>query len=290
MAADTIDITWTDPAGGTILLSHEGPYRVASITGWEDIPTGRIDEVPRANAHGSHDAPVWASARNPVVEGYCVSDADRNSLLAGLASGGIRPGGDASTGTLTVTFAGRTLSANARLLRAGTTLRNWGVGHFGWQIEWWAADPLRYDTTRTATTAPPTDAGGMVFPLFDSTSLLGFGGLSTPGLLVLDNPGTADTWPVFTVTGPLIGGFELVELTTGRRIRFERDVPDGVPVVLTTKTAAVTYDGVPGYDGELTAADWWPVPAASTRTVQLNPLGTPDPTATLAAAWAPAYW
>lgn len=288
MAADTIDVTWTDTAG-SILLSHEGPYMLANLTGWEDSPGPRVDDVPRANAHGSHDSPVWASSRNPVVEGYCYSPEDRNALLASLQSG-VRIGGAAQPGTLAVTFAGRTLSATGRLLRCGTTLKNWGVGHFGFQVEWWCPDPLRYAEAQYGSTALPSDAGGLAFPLFGGTSLLEFGGLSSPGLLVLDNPGTADTWPTFYVTGPLIGGFELVELTTGRRIRWENDVPAGVTVTLTSRTGAVAYDGVPGYDGELTARQWWPIPAGDTRTVQITPLGAPDPAAQLAAVWAPAYW
>ena len=45
-----------------------------------------------------------------------------------------------------------------------------------------------------------------------------------------------------------------------------------------------------GKQGELTARQWWPVPAGGARTVQINPLGAPDPAAQLEAVWAPAYW
>lgn len=289
MAADTIDVTWTSPTGSTLLLSHEGPYMVANITGWEESPSPRVDDVARANAHGSHDSPVWAGARNPVVEGYCYSPEDRNTLLAGLQSG-IHLGGEDTPGTITVTFAGRTLSAAGRVLRCGATLRNWGVGHFGWQVEWWCPDPRRYGPTQTASTSPSIDVGGMAFPLFGASSLLDFGGLSSPGRITLDNPGSADTWPAFVVTGPQPGGIELVELVTGRRIRWERSIPAGVTVALDARTGAVSYDGIDGYDGYLTSRQWWPIPPGSSRTVQLNPLGTPDPTALLEATWSPAHW
>jgi hypothetical protein len=288
VAADTIDVVWTTPTS-TITLAHEGPYRVADITGWEDSPGGRVDDQARANAHGSHDAPVYATARTVTVEGYCISVEDRATLITALRRA-VKLGGANPPGTLTVTFADRTLTATGRVARASNSLRNWGVGHFGWVGDWWCPDPLRYDTTRTASTALPSDAGGMAFPLFDTSGVLDFGGLSVPGNLTLDNPGDADTWPTLTVTGPMPGGFELVELATGRRLRWESDVPSGVAITLTTKTGAVAYDGVPGYDGQLTARQWWPIPAGETRTVQITPLGAPDPAARLAASWAPAYW
>lgn len=288
MAADTIDITWTD-GGAATLLSHEGPYRVALITGWEDLPAGRVDDQARANAHGSHDAIVYAAARTVTVEGYCFSVEERDALLAGLGAAErftARP----TPGVLEVTLAGRTLHAGARLTRGSKSLRNWGVGHFGWQLEFWCPDPRRYGPVRTGVTALPSDSGGMAFPLFNTSGVIDFGGLAVPGQVTLDNDGTADSWPAFEVTGPLAGGFELIELVTGRRLRWENTVPAGVAVALDSATGAVTYDGAPGYEGELTARDWWPVPADSTRTVQINPLGAPDPAAQLLATWAPAYW
>ena len=284
MAADTIDITW-----GAVTLSHEGPYRISNITGWEEPPDGRTDDTARPNAHGSFDAPIWASSRTVTVDGYCIDPATRSQLLTDLGAA-LVPTGDVGTGTLSVTFAGRTLTAKARYMRSSRVLTQWGPGHFGWQAQWWCADPMRYGPPRVASTPTADSPGGLVFPLFDVTSLLGFGAAATTGRVTLTNPGTADTWPTFTVTGPLPGGFELVELATGRRLRWTRDVPDGIQVVLDARAGTVTYGGAPGYDGALTVRQWWSVPAGGSRTVQFNPLGTPNTTALMAVTWSPAYW
>lgn len=285
MAADTIDITWQD-----LVLSHEGPYKVARIGGWEETPSPRVDDQSRPNAHGSFDAPIWAGSRTVTVEGYCHDQAERDTLLQGLRATMVPTGDSSGLQDLTVTFAGQTLSARARVLRCGAVLDLYGIGRIGWQIDWWAPDPLRYAATQNGSTGLPSNAGGLSFPLFATTGVLDFGGLSAPGQVSLSNPGTAATWPTFTVTGPLPGGFELVELTTGSRLRWETDVPAGVQVTLDARTGAVSYGGQPGYDGALTVRQWWSVPAGGSRLVQINPLGASDPAAGLQVSWAPAYW
>lgn len=284
MGADTIDVQW-----GSVLLSHEGPYRVADITGWEDLPGGRVDDVARANRHGSFDAPVWSAARVVTVEGYCIDPEGRDQLLQDLARG-LTLGGDADPGRLEVTFSGRTLAVNARLTRSSRTLKLWGVGHFGWIAEWWASDPFRYGETATATTGLPVDTGGLIFPLFDGTTGLDFGDLGSPGRVTLDNAGTAPAYPVYAVTGPVPAGFELKHVETGRRLRWGSAVPAGSTVTLDCRTATASFDDSPGWDRELTKRQWHEIPAGGSATVQLLGLGSYDAAASLTASWAPTYW
>ena len=284
MAADTIDITWNG-----VTLSHEGPYRVADLTGWEDLPGGRIDAVARPNRHGAFDAPIWAEARTVSVDGYCIDPDARDTLLQDLAAAAVYTG-DAVAGTLSVTFAGRTLTASARLARSARSLKYWGVGHFGFAIDWWCPDPFRYGEQATGSTGLPDDSSGLVFPLFDGTSLLTFGAVGSLGRITMTNPGTADCYPQFDVLGPLDTGFELLDVGSGRRLRYEGVIPTGVHVVLDSRTGTASYDGVPGYDGHLTVRQWWTIPAAGSSVVQLSTLGSSDPAVTLSATWKPTYW
>ena len=189
-----------------------------------------------------------------------------------------------------MTFAGRTLSANARFTRCGTTLTNWGVGHFGWQAEWWCADPLRYGDLVIGTTSPAADTGGLAYPLFGGSSVLAFPGLGSAGTVTLENPGTAPAWPSFVLTGPFASGFEIAEQTTGRRIRWESAVPAGVQVTVDSRTGAVTYGGQPGFEGNLTARGWWSVPPRGSRVAQLNAIGSPNPLSSMAVSCAATYW
>jgi hypothetical protein len=283
LGADTIDVVW-----GAVTLAHEGPYRVADISGWEDLPGARVDDVARANSHGSFDAPVWSSARTVTVEGYTIDSDARDQLLLDLASG-MTLGGDDDPGQLAVTFSGRTLTANARLTRSSRTLKLWGVGHFGWIAEWWCADPFRYGSAVTGTTGLPEDTGGLEFPLF-ADGFLDFGDLGAPGRITMDNPGTAPAYPVYTVTGPVPAGFELRHVESGRRLRWGSAVPTGSEITLDCRTATASFDDSPGWDGELTKRQWHTIPAGGTATVQFLGLGSYDAAAQLTASWAPTYW
>lgn len=286
MAVDDLTVTWSPPTGGTQIEFGWDPYRVGNLTGWDDLPPARLDDNPRPNAHGSFDAPVWSGPRTVTLEGYCIDPADRSMLLTALtASAAIA--GDADPGSLAVTFADRTLTAAARMTRSATTLKNWGVGHFGWAVEWWCPDPLRYGPAAAGSTPPADDPGGLVFPL---GSPLDFGPLATLGRVNLVNPGSAASYPRFTITGPLVGGFELVEVNSGRRIRLERDVPDGSTVVIDARAGSVSYDGQGGYEGYLTARQWWGIPPAGTADLLFTALGAPNPAALLTVEYAPAYW
>ena len=285
MASTTIDVVWNG-----LTMSHEGPYKVGRISGWDELPAPRLDEVNRPNAHGAFDAPVWAGAKHVVVEGYCIDQNSRDALLTGLGAT-FSYGGDVALAPLQVTFAGRTLTSQARLLRFGTVLDMYGVGHFKWQAEWFCPDPQRYGPTLTASTGiGGGGTQGLAFPLFDVTGNLEFGALGTPGTVTVTNTGSSPAWPTFKVDGQVTGGFVLAELATGKVLRWDSDVPTGTSVVMNSLTGAVSFAGVAGYDGALTTRQWWPIPAGGSSTVQFSSLGSPNVGALLTVSWATAYW
>lgn len=281
MAEDTIDIEWNG-----VVLNNEGPYLVEMITGWEGLPSPRISNVARPNGHGSFKAPIWSDSRTVVAEGHCNTPELRDQLLADLGRAMVFTGAEDA---LTVTFAGRTMFATAQVSRYAPTLRDWGPGCFGWQIEWWAPDPFRYGPAVQVVTGLPEDTGGMEFPLFVGGTM-GFGDLGSPGRVTLPNDGTAPAWPVFTVEGPVPTGFELREVDTGHRIRWAGSIPAGAVVVIDTRTGATSYDGAPGYEGNLVRRQWQAVPAGGSSTWQFIGLGAHDPDAELRALIRSTYW
>jgi hypothetical protein len=284
LPSQPIEISWPG-----IELATDGPYHVRDVSGWDGVE-GRIDVVARANAHGSFDAPAWSESRTITVEGYCQLPEERDQLFVDMGRSMVLTG-DAATSPLAIWFAGRTLTANARLRRwAPVNFGNWGVGNFGWIAEWWAADPFRYGETVSAMTGLPEDSGGLVFPLFDSTPGLDFGDLGSPGRITLDNPGSAPAYPVYTVTGPVPSGFELRHVETGRRLRWGSSVPSGSVITLDCRTATASFDDSPGWDGALTKRQWHTIPAGGSATVQFLGLGSYDAASQLTASWAPTYW
>lgn len=156
--------------GGLTLGGPASNYRITGITGWDELPASRVEDTPRANQHGSFDTPVWSEARTVVVEGYCYDQRARAQLLAELGGVMVYPN-DGPSSELAVTFAGRRLTAQARLMAYGPILEAgpWGGGYFGWQAQWRCADPYRYGQRESAATALPANLGGLAFPLFNPT-------------------------------------------------------------------------------------------------------------------------
>lgn len=68
----------------------------------------------------------------------------------------------------------------------------------------WSHDPRKYgQTVRIEIDATASSQGGLVFPIIDSAmNFNDLGDADFPGAFRIPNPGTADFYPVMTVTGP----------------------------------------------------------------------------------------
>lgn len=275
-------VTWR---GLTVATGVEADYRLTALSGWESLPDVRFDKTNRARGHGSHPSPVWADERTVTVEGRCWSEDNRDALLHELKR---HMTFAAAPEPLTVTVAGRTLTAGAQLLRCDPSLvsQQWGMGRFGWVAQWRCPDPLRYADPQSAATGLPTSGGGLTYPL---TYPLEYGALGATGQIVLSNPGTADAPITFTVSGPLPMGFEL---SAGQdRLRYPVEMPAGQLLTINTGTGTVLVEGTADRRANLTLADWMQVPAGGSLTVQFTSLGGAyDDAAQLAATWSSAWW
>jgi hypothetical protein len=270
-----------DPASG---------QTITSIEGWENLPGSRYDNIQRARAHGSHPSPVWSDQRLVTVTGTSYSQDQRDALLLELQASMVY-GDEADVGEpLTITLAGRTLTATGQLLRCDPTVAagSWNYGLIGWVAQWRCPDPLRYGPEKTATTGLPTSGGGLVYPL---TYPLAYGAASNPGQITLANAGTAAAPIVFDVTGPLPSGFEISAAGAagsptrsasprgrhhrGHRRRHRPRRGHRRPPRRAHQRRLAAHPQ--GRDG-------------GSVTVQFTSLGGYDPAATLAAAWKDTYW
>ena len=240
--------------------------------------------------HGRFSGPVFSGERIVTVGGQIVSS-DRDALLAQIDAAMVYDGPD----TLTITRAGRTLSAVAYLTAFSTpTDLDWSVGKVPFAAEWRCPDPFRYAAPASEATGFARDLSGLRFPLFtDGTTPTGVLTFGDPGdltgMVEVTNAGTADAWPVHRVVGPApSAGFEIVTVETGARLRFEGPVSDGPTLTITPKQGLVTLDGVDRLTS-LTVRDWAPVPPGESRTFHFRPLGG-DSTAVLTVELASTYW
>lgn len=233
---------------------------VGDISGWDDPPDARSQFVARQQASGSFDAPVYDDNRVISFTGTVVAPTRALQRSAALILGRL-----------------------ARALRLGTNLTGhdedgdktvWGrrapswkmtsLGPLGWkyQVQIVCPDPYKYGPERTFTTGLPSPgSGGLVFPLFDGTGMLEFGTSGDSGRITLSNPGTDDAWPVFTVTGPVLGGLSITDVASGRQIVYAGDVPDGANLlIIDAQAGRATLNGA-DRTGELTVKQWFPVPS-----------------------------
>lgn len=266
----------------------------STLEGWDDSGAGvRRDDTDRPQAHGAFDLPGFRTGRSIGAAGavLCPSRAAAAGVVQRLNS--LLAAGQA--GELTVEDSDLpTMSATVRL--ADQPVVDWsGMGGLvvRYEFEFWAADPLRYGQAATLETGFPVLAGGLEFPLFTDgtthTGFMEFGVQGSNGRVTATNEGTADTWPQFTVRGP-VPSFQIVEVESGRRLVFSRPVNAGDVLVIDSATGVVVLNGGDvDYSGYLTTADWSPIAAGGSSTFAFLPVDGTG-TGTLEVSWRSAWW
>lgn len=281
---------------GDLRLGQGTPYRWTHREGFLDLPSLRSVDVPRPDAHGTFAQRDWADGRY---------------LTAGF---------QARRGIGGVEFDTAVHTARRTLVPSEDVVPLWvnipGIGPVRWDVkvrrarvvtdqafnaglarvdvQLYAPDPVGYGDELGTWTGFPLMVGGLEFDLFTDdegvdTGYLEFGESGGTGRVALVNDGTADSWPRYRVAGPVVDGFEILDVPSGRRLRFEGDVAAGSAVSIDTATGVVLLDDVADRSGLLTVREWIPVSAGSTTEVMFLPLGSYT-AASLTITWAPAWW
>jgi hypothetical protein len=282
---------------GSLRIGPGTPYDFGTLDGVDEMPELRTSDVPRPWAHG-----VWAG--DDFAEGRTIEWTLEAQVVGSAASAALaalrRVMVPTKTGQLVSVWFN--LPPRSALLRWDVRIRKhrmsvdqvWVRGQGATaEAMLFAPDPIGYGPGRTASTSYVQQSGGLEFPLFsdgtDDTGWLEFGEAGSQGTIVLGNQGTADTWPLFAVDGPVVGGFQIVDQATGRVLEYSGDVADGSTLTLDAAQGTVMLDGVADRSTLLTRRQWSPVPANGGTTVTFLPLAS-HTDATLHATWAPGWW
>lgn len=239
---------------------------------------------------GSYRARPFVGARYDTIAGWCDggdmagAEAARDRLLRLASESGLLPL------TRSTPSGDRVLQVelNADAIRA----EPWKTADgFDWQLQFAAVDP-RWLSPAPQTAGPIAVGGGATDGLDWGSGGLdwGSGGLDwgvsgVGGVFTLVNPGTAPTWPLFTVAGPITNP-SFTNPATGDQIAYTGLVEVGQTLVIDTSpfSRSVTLNGVDRI-GLLAAAQWIEVPPGGQVTVQFGGSGT----GTVSAAWPTAY-
>ena len=216
------------------------------LSGWFEGIAVRNEDVPRPNAHGSFDAPTFAAARVPAIEGNIIAPSaeilDRMRLaLTGILGVG-RKGRMVVDGPTGATWADVRRVGQPQLGEATTGTES------TFQVQFWAPNPRRYgdvQTTIMSTAATAFHRGN--FEAHAIVEVTGWmpGGYTLPGpngeqFVVKQDPNGA-THRIDMATGRLyLNGV----LQIGQVARAETwTIPPGAQIVHTITPAAVTGQG-----------------------------------------------
>lgn len=274
---------------------------VAATQGWFDGPPMRLNQTPLPYYDGAFRAPSYRSPRAITLQGWCrapskqAAQSARDSFLGLFATGvqlQLTVADDSQTRTATVE-----LADVPKATPAGTG------SEFDWQLVLSAVDPRKYGAPVSATTGlpavaqtglvwgtPPGSGAGLTWgtPPGSGAGLV-WGNLASNGLVTVSNAGTADAWPVFTITGPVTA--PSITDSAGNLLAWSG------PALLSTDTLVITSSPfgprsvlLDGGDNRasLTTAQWAPIPAGTSKTFQFQ--GTSSGSPSLTVSVSPAYW
>lgn len=251
-------VTWRG-----ITLGTGTPYGVTGVEGWEDLPDIPSRDTEKGFGDGVHPGRQRLAARVVTVEGNLLDHEAADGLVAALEAATTR---SEALEPLRITQFGRTLTAYARITRrALPQSMRYGQGWADWALQWKCPDPLRYmEDASPVSVGLPVATGGITLP---TTLPAALGVIGSDGRLALPNAGTTAYRPERIVArGPLPAGFEVVDLPTGRVLRYEDALLTTADfVVLDSQRRRVLLNGSTDRRGKLTRAQWFDVPPGGTE-------------------------
>lgn len=275
----------------TFDAENRAVWSAMELQGWKGSPPMRAIAEDRPNADGAFGSVRnYRSARvlrfSGVLEGATLAQQQEiEDRFAAIQADGVpfslSVENDLGTRSLTVSLVGEAdVQPDPDFRGATVTAR------------FIAYDPVKYGPAVTYSTGLASGGGGLAYPLHSGGSggALYYGALGNLGRIELANSGTADTWPIFEVSGVLTTGFFIQNLGDGSVLRYDRVVPAGSTVTIDSRTGEVLVDGISDASTYLTTDQFFPVPAGGSATVQFNAISTSSGTPTLTASVRSGWW
>lgn len=264
----------------------EGVLQFADLIDWYSGTSSKSDLRENVEGDGAFDiAREWRAGLAVSVEGWC----EHSSWAAAL--GVIMDMRAALIPKTMVEMAVadvRGTSARRVSIRKLTIREDPGAAAFDWALDLFAPDPALYgEAVVTSTGLPTLGEGGLEYPI---EYPLDWGAPGERGRLTVENPGKTDAFTDFEVSGGgMAGGFRIVNVATGRVLRYTASVLPGSTVYLDSRTGRV-YVNSPEYDmtGNVQPAQWWAAPPESAQEIQFAALGPTTGTPILTARTRPA--
>jgi hypothetical protein len=250
----------------------------------------RISERPYSS--GAYRAPSFRSSRTITLTGWCAAQdrasvrRARDTLMSAVSGGGQQ--------TLTIDDGISPRQCRVELASDVKIKFTGSPWFFHWQLSVVAVDPVYYDVAvQSASTTLPTPGGvGLDWSTgggldWSTGGGLNWGTVVSNGTFSMANSGNADTWPVFTFTGPLTSPM-VTNTSTGQQLAYSGTLSAADNVVITTAPVgrSVLLNGADRFT-LMTSAAWFPIPAFSNITIGFAASAGGG---SLSASWSSASW
>lgn len=283
MIVELAGITFNDTGRGWVF---------ADLVDWYTLPDSKSPNEATPQSHGSFPPGTdWRAAATPSFTAGYIGDSMAECIAAVESFTAV--GALTTQPVMSVTDDLRTTSREVSVRHIGVP-DFYGYDHYEvhFAVDLLAADPLRYGEVLSLSTGLATSGGGLEYPLHSGGSgeALYYGSNGNLGRVTATNPGRADTWPTFTVTGQLDSGFQITLLSPTRALRYDRVVPAGSTVTIDSADGSVLIDGVSDGSNYLTRDEFFSIPAQGSAEIQFAALGASSGSPTMTVEYRGAWW
>lgn len=249
---------------GDFVFNTETPlyydFRIDSIAGWDDGPDLEINISDYGVADGGSAGFFPAKSKYMQIEGYVVCG---SRLAMEEVKGYISAAFPRNTDIVIQRFS--PIPKQMTIRRASKIEYPYDEDGFEDALRFVltvvATDPFRYSVTETVLTTgiSTPDESGRIYPrvypmVYDPVSGADTGNLG----VTFNNVGSAASYPVSIVTGPVsAGGWQIANDTTGQRLTFDISVGAGQTLEIDHATHSLKFNGY-----KFTAraeGEWWPL-------------------------------
>lgn len=222
---------------GPYLMGETTPVHGRQLTGWDDLPELDDASVPIPSAHGAWPGWLLAGPRILAFDFLIYADNGVAGLPAALDELRTATALHQDESPLIVQLAGARRLVWARVTRRTLPAsREYTWGKPTGTIEFTCADPRRYQVEeQAARTGLPEPEPGLEWDL-------DYGAAGTPGAVITDNTGDADTYPTLAITGPVTRP-AITNQATGATLEYDITLAATDRLVIDTREGTVTLNG-----------------------------------------------
>lgn len=243
------NITWNG-----VTFGPGTPYSVAGISGLDDLPDVRTQDIARPSQHGDYTGPDYLASRLIDLDLAIIApDPDGLRALTLALRDATQPGADVSPLVfvdqgvqLQVKCRRRALPYNASALdRTGSA-----------SLEFYAPDPTLYSAVQhSVQTTAYSPSAGRTYP---RTYPYSYGSTGAAGTVTATNAGAAPTYPQLRVDGP-VANPSIEQTNVGASLQFTGTLMAGDYLTIDTRTRAVVLNGSTPRRDWLAGGSTWPL-------------------------------